>query len=391
MCLATGALEAKQQLAFRDFCKLLQSVFHFEFHDNLEQLKDLYSPMNPDRDTRKVGVYVDDGAVSFVDALNELLNAANYERLSQDAIEAAFEESSLFQVKLKIDFDDFEEVLLFTRGESEHTEEVKTLFGLIKKKITFSNFDRVVIYIKFKEGIAPEAAKGKPGSTLLKLFQNVPRADVEMLFPNTRVAMRTIDKFLIGIPALIGAGAIVTTKVGASLLLLGSFIGFWLGLSSEKVELDEARMIAILAGLAGLGSYIWKQFSNFKNRKLLFMQSLTQNLYFKNLDNNAGVFHRLIDDAEEEECKEAILAYFFLMMEQGFEDEQSLDAHIESWFKDRWQAEVDFEVDDALLKLTDLGLVKKSGSGLEVVDLVEACRLLDKRWDEYFKHNHMEA
>ena len=31
-----------------------------------------------------------------------------------------------------------------------------------------------------------------------------------------------------------------------------------------------------------------------------FLQTLTQNLYFKNLDNNAGVFYRLLDEAEEE-------------------------------------------------------------------------------------------
>ena len=36
------------------------------------------------------------------------------------------------------------------------------------------------------------------------------------------------------------------------------------------------------------------------------METLTRNLYFKNLDNNAGVFHRLANDAEEEESKEAI-------------------------------------------------------------------------------------
>tara|TARA_B110001469_G_C9327329_1_gene174897 strand:- start:313 stop:468 length:156 start_codon:yes stop_codon:yes gene_type:complete len=42
------------------------------------------------------------------------------------------------------------------------------------------------------------------------------------------------------------------------------------------------------------------------------MKTLTDNLYFKNLDNNTGVFHRLIDAAEEE-GKEVILAYYFLL------------------------------------------------------------------------------
>lgn len=387
MCLATGKLSGPDQMRFREFCRLLQSIFHFEYHENLEQLKDLYAPINPDRDTRKVGVFTEEVDVSFTETLHELLDKANYEKLSQQAIEAAFEESSLFQVKLKVDFDNFDEVLLFTRGESIHTEQVKMFFGLVKKEITFSNFDRVVIYIKYKDGVMPDAAKGKPGATMLKLFQNVPRADVEMLFPDTRVAMRNIDKLFIGVPAIVGAAAILTTKVGASLILLGSLLGFWLGLHSEEIELDEARMLAIIAGLGGLGSFIWKQFSNFKNRKLVFMQSLTQNLYFKNLDNNAGVFHRLVDDAEEEECKEAILAYYFLLAEGRATDEQDLDAQVEAWFSERWESEVDFEVDDALAKLKKLNLVEHSGDGLSVTSIENACELLDKRWDEYFKFN----
>jgi hypothetical protein len=146
-------------------------------------------------------------------------------------------------------------------------------------------------------------------------------------------------------------------------------------------------LIAILAGLGGLGSYLWKQFSNFKNRKLLFMQSLTQNLYFKSLDNNAGVFYRLIDDAEEEECKEAMLAYYFLLTQGAVVDAQALDEKIEAWFQNRWDCDVDFEVDDALGKLAKLGLADAVTNNLSACALDEACQLLDKRWDEYFAFN----
>jgi hypothetical protein len=35
------------------------------------------------------------------------------------------------------------------------------------------------------------------------------------------------------------------------------------------------------------------------------LEALKENLYFRNLDNDAGVFHHLLDAAEEEEVKEA--------------------------------------------------------------------------------------
>jgi hypothetical protein len=48
----------------------------------------------------------------------------------------------------------------------------------------------------------------------------------------------------------------------------------------------------------------------FKNRKIQFMKALSENLDFRNLDNDAGVFHFLLDAAEEEVTEE-VLAYHF--------------------------------------------------------------------------------
>lgn len=385
MCIAGGGLDGKEQMQFRAFCYLLQSVFHFEYHERLEALKDSYAPLNPDRDTRKVGVLLEDDDASFVDQLEVMLDKANYEALDNEALQRAFEESSLFKLRLHVDFDDFDEALIFVRGESLRQETVKRLFGLWKREIEFTNFDRVVVYIRFSERASGKHKGHAPGVTMLKMFQNVPRADIEMLFPNTRIGMRTIDKLMIGVPAVLGSGAVLTTKLGTSLLLLGALLGFWLGIYSTPVTLDQTTLVALAAGLGGLGSFVWKQFVNFKNRKLTFMQALTENLYFKNLDNNAGVFHRLVDDAEEEECKEAILAYYFLMR-HGAESDTELDGVIEQWFRDRWQADIDFEVEDALAKLTRLGLVTRSVGGLEVPALEKACSILDERWDEYFQY-----
>ena len=386
MCLASGGFSGTDQIKFREFSRLLQSVYHYEFHEKLENLKDSYAHLNPDRDTRKIGVFKEDDK-DFVRGLNELLDKANYEKLSDAGLHEAVHDTSIFKLQLHIELADFEEVLIYCRGESLHKEEVRSFFGLLKKQIEFSNFDRVVIYIKFSEEIISRQGHGTPGSTMLKMFQNVPEADIEMLFPNTRLGMRLIDKLMIGVPALIGGGAALTTKIGTSLLLLGSLFGYWIGISAEPVDLDNTTILALLAGIGGLGAYIWKQFMNFKNRKLMFMQSLTENLYFKSLDNNAGVFHRLIDDAEEEECKEAILAYYFLLTQPTLSSASKLDEKIEAWFSNRWDSEVDFEEEDAVEKLIQLGLIRSDINGLTALSIDGACKILDKRWDEYFSYH----
>jgi hypothetical protein len=390
MLLREGQLDAQEKEQFRQFCELLQSVFHFDYHRTLEDLKDAYAPLNPDRDTRKPTGIGQESSTQFAEQMASLLERANYTKLTDADLHRAFEEDSLFKLRLYVDFDDFEEVLLFTRGEHRKTEPYRRFFGLQSREVTFINFDRVVVYIKFKADTALNKRPDRVGITMLKLFQNVPKADIEMLFPNTQLGMRLIDKLIIGVPAIAGGIVALSTKVGASLLLLGALMGYWLGLSAEPVELTRAVALALIAGIAGLGSFIWKQFSNFRNRKLRFLQSLTENLYFKNLDNNAGVFHRLVDDAEEEECKEAILAYYFLLGDAQSRDRHELDRQIEAWFQKNWDCQLDFDIGDAVEKLERLDLLK-AGNGLKAQPLDAACHLLDQRWDNYFPGNRQGA
>ena len=386
MCLRENRL-AEREDSFRSLCRMLDQVFHFEFHRVLESLKAAYAGIDPDADTRKLDFETASSAPAFVESLDALLEKANYRRVKQADLNQALAESSLFKIRLQVDFDDFAEVSLFTRGESVKRAELGTWFGLRRKTVEFVNYERVVVYIKMRDDYEParqDFAGCRPGATLLKLFRNVPKADLEMLFPNTRVRMRLSDKLMIGIPAVVSGGIVVSTKLGASLVLLGSLLGYWLGLSQQPAELNQAGIMALLAGLAALAGYIWKQLSNFKNRKLRFMQALTQNLYFKNLDNNAGVFHRLVNDAEEEESKEAVLAYYFLLQAQDGLDKRSLDEKIEGWFESAWHCSLDFEIDDALDKLLQLGLVEEADGLLHAVPLAEGLRRLDRRWDDYF-------
>ena len=386
MCIQDGRLSGQED-TFRQLYYMLSSVFHFEFHQIIEALKNRYGPLDPDADTRPIVHAAPLPELDFVELLGGLLEKANYEPVSQYDLTQAMHEASLFQIRLQVDFSDFSEVLLFCRGESTRQETLRSWMGLIKKTITFTNYDRVVVYLRFREDLVLTKTPMplcRPGATMLKLFQNVPKADLEMLFPNTQVRMRMVDKLFIGIPAVISGGIVLTTKLGATLVLMGSLFGFWLGLHSQPVELNQATLIALLAGLGALGGYIWKQFSNFKNRKLRFMQTLTQNLYFKNLDNNAGVFHRLADDAEEEECKEALLAYYFLLMSSQPISKVELDRAIEAWMASQWQCDINFEIDDALNKLLALGLVEENKGRLTAIAIRAAIQKLDQRWDDYF-------
>ena len=359
MCLAEGRLDPQGRERLDSAMQCIESAFLLEFSELRTALKDAYGPLDPDADTRVVEAYRDPGAADSLAALlTQMLERANYDRVTREHVERALQKSSMFKVQLYVDMDDFQEALLYTRGATVRTEEVSRFFGLGREEIEFINFDRVVLYIRFKDEVDTESTLGgcQPGSTMLKLFQNVPAADMEMLFPNTRIGMRLMDKLLIGVPAIVSGGVVLTTKMGATLVLLGSLLGFWLGVSNEPVSLDRGAVIALLAGIGALGGYLYKQFSKYRNRKLKYTQALTENLYFKLLDNNAGVLYRVLDEAEESEVKESLLAYYFLLVADEPLTTAELDQNIEAWLAERWQCRLDFDVDDALGKLRRLSL-----------------------------------
>ncbi|PWS55476.1 TMEM143 family protein [Pseudoalteromonas sp. meg-B1] len=389
-------LTKDQQTSFKQLCELLASLIHFQYHGTLESLKNNYAPFDPNSDTRLINSVTDEQKAQcqrdFAKDFANVLNAANFEVITHQDLQDALNEESLFKVRLEVEFEDFEEVVFYRRGESQLSETITSFWGLRKKPLHFTNYDRVAVFIRFKDKAYFESKNKlpmgfEPSSTIVKLFQNVPKADLEMLFPNSEVRMRPIDKVIIGSSALIGGAVVLVTKLGASLLLLFALFAFWGGFSDKVVTMTQQHFITLAIGIGVFGSFVFKEWSKFKNRKIKFMKALSDNLYFKNLDNNAGVFHTLIDAAEEEDTKEALLAYSFLLKSKNGLSAHALDEQIETWFKSKYQCELDFEISDALEKLERMHLVTCTNTLYNAVNLERAKAILDERWDSLFQYN----
>ena len=389
-------LTKDQQTSFKQLCELLASLIHFQYHGTLESLKNNYAPFDPNSDTRLINSVTDEQKAlcqrDFAKDFANVLNAANFEVITHQDLQDALNEESLFKVRLEVEFEDFEEVVFYRRGESQLTETITSFWGLRKKPLHFTNYDRVAVFIRFKDKAYFESKNKlpmgfEPSSTIVKLFQNVPKADLEMLFPNSEVRMRPIDKIIIGSSALVGGAVVLITKLGASLVLLFALFAFWGGFRDEAVEMTQQHFITFAIGMGVFGSFIFKEWSKFKNRKIKFMKALSDNLYFKNLDNNAGVFHTLIDAAEEEDIKEALLAYTFLLKSKNGLSAHALDEQIETWFKTKYQCELDFEISDALEKLERMHLVTCTNTLYNAINLEHAKAILDERWDNLFQYN----
>jgi len=111
-----------------------------------------------------------------------------------------------------------------------------------------------------------------------------------------------------------------------------------------------------------------------------------------NLDSNGGVIHHLLDEAEEQERREAILAYYYLCRyagENGWSP-ANLDDYVELDLERLANLKVDFEIEVALDKLEKLNVVEKVDGRYRAHTIEKALEMLDWTWDNYFKYNNPE-
>jgi hypothetical protein len=180
--------------------------------------------------------------------------------------------------------------------------------------------------------------------------------------------MSNQDKLMLSLPAVAG-GIPILLNIYASITVLFLVIGFYLGTSASVEDKDSATAFAALGGILVLGGFVVQQWVKYQWKSLRYQSELTDNVYYRNINNNAGIFDYLIGAAEDQECKEAFLTYYFLHTADTPLTTDELDGRIEAWLRKTFGVEVHFAVNGALSKLEGLGLLRRQQERLFVSPL----------------------
>ena len=378
-----------QAQAFEQFARLYTGIYVLRLHDRLQSLKRMYEPFDPDA-TDAHGT-AEPELERLLAELHTLLTQANFRELGHDDITRSLESVSPVGLEVGVDLSDFAQLRVYSLGQDIQLSRSRHWRSLwLREQVAeVPVFRRLVLCVRFKsyaERVAETQAAGKTGwfvrrrlrlsraglpeaaergCTFLRLFKDIPHSDLETLFPNRRVRMRRGDKIKLGITS--GGGT--ASGVAAALTKLAA----------------AANPFAIAGAVVALAAVIFRQVTKIVNQRTRYMVVLTRSLYFHCLDNNFGVISRLVDAALEEESKEVLLAYCFLLQAPpGEYDEQQLDRAVEAYVHARFAVDVDFDVADGVRKLFDDGLLHTDADGkLRVVGLSDALQLLQERWRLY--------
>ena len=391
---AEGGLDVP---GFRQLARRLGAVFHYQYFEELERLREVYFHFDPEVDPQVSGAAPDIETAyrSLSDETVRILTEANFVEISHDEMMGAFAEHARVRVKLKAPVADYRDIRMFRRGHHVETIEVPTWFGLRKRKIDVVVYDDVVLMVATWPGHVTRSdarrlarsrrggQKIRSGAVLFKYFRHVARGDLEALFPNVRVVMSLFDQLTLGVPALVG-GVPILIKLASTLTVLFVVAGFYLGLSGTLRDNDWEQALAALSGLFALATFMLRQWGNFHRQSLIHQKQLTDNVYYRNVNNNSGIFSYLIGEAEDQDCKEALLAYHGLLTASAPLAPETLKARVEQLLAQRFGVSANFAIDAALTRLKELELVSETGDLFSALPLPDALSRLDEEWQAFF-------
>lgn len=377
MLAGDAALSSAERSQFLRFSEIYAATLHFEYKRLYESLKDLYAPFDPESTTLQVRnlsarertATLDD----LFDRVDELLRKANFIPLSEADLKRALAMASEWGINMEVDMTLFEKVRLYMRGDGVGQRAKRPWYAPWREVIAdVPTFSRLAVIIKMKKD------KRFPKNidtddVFLKYFKDIPQADIEMLLPGARIVMPGSHRWKLG----------------------GSIVGGFGAFVFQVIKTTTAVTATGLVGLIGLPfallGYGFRQYAGYQSARHACSLRLTESLYFQTLANNAGVLYCLLDEAEEQDAREALLAYFFLWKHAGPRGMTmaELDKAIEAFLGEKTRQDIDFEVDDALAKLEKLRIVSLDPSGrYTVLPIEETLERLDHLWDNQFTYNN---
>lgn len=368
-------LLANERNEFRKFASLILALLHHVYRQRHEQLTYLYAPLDPDRDTLLLSVPIasqrERVVTDLIIRLDDALRRANYHRLSQQDIERAMAAASQWGVRMRVDFKALNRIEVYARGNVIGQKSLRRWRSFFRfEMVDVQLYQRLVVIFRTEPNERDERFDTR--RLYLRMFKNIPQQDVEMVLPATRLRFTWWDHSSIVLPSIY---ALVTTlwrllRYVVFLTLIGLF---------KSLAMVVLSLFAIMFGLKSMFTYT-------VNRRRRYHLNVAQNLYYQSLDNNAGAMLRLLEEGEQQEACESVLAYFaaaiVLRQPEGVTLAE-IDEVCENIVREATSLRVNFDIEKAARELIQLGIFRVKEDRWFALPLMEANQRLDKIWDDF--------
>jgi hypothetical protein len=331
-----------------------------------------YAEIDPDRDTRPLDASDQQtqrqaDAARIAELSRQVLSDAGYSEVDRIELEHATAHSSEWGVPLHVDFDVFDLLLVYARGDilgRRNKRKWKNWFRETELEVPI--YQRVVVMFKLRAGSCTEDLL-EPHMLHLRMFKNVPKVDIDMLLPGTRVRITWFDRTRSIAPSLGGIGFQIYKVVR---------LAFFVAVITYSIA---AMIFGLTVAIIG---YVIRSVINYSQTRNRYMLNLTRSLYYQKLDTNAGVAYRLLYEAEAQRHREVLLAYYALFSAKEPISLRRLRRRSQRILRELAGIEVDFRAADAIKTLESWNLVSRFPDGtIAVCSPDDAMQRINTCWD----------
>jgi hypothetical protein len=391
---AEGGLSPADDAQFTQVCQLIAALFHHYANATLEKLKDLYLPLDPEAHPTQRSTSAGPVA-AFNQAFADALTQANFIEIPSQEIHTRAATRLMADLHVKASNAGIRRIRFYERGCRTERLSFRRWWRRKAAEIDADILDDVLLVVEFKTAaeIAREDKKAlekrpgvRNGAVMIKHFRNVARGELLTLHPGAQPTMRPRDQIALAVPALVG-GAPILLQLWPAMIVLFTVVSAYFGVRGAVDNDQLKKALASASLLLALGAFVMRQWVKYERQNLKYQKQLADVVYFRNVANNSGVLDALIGAGEDQDVKEAFLAYWALLRAGKPLAKPEIDSAVEELLRRRFGIDVDFEIGDALAKLERLALVERGdGDTLVAVPTIEALRRLDKVWDGLFDY-----
>ncbi|CAN6215462.1 unnamed protein product [Urochloa humidicola] len=255
-------------------------------------------------------------------------------------------------------------------------EIVKASFRILFGRSTLQEpaFQELIILYTDETAQSEKKDKSKMLPLQLKIYEKIPIPDLPVVFPHKKLSFRILDTVRLDIATVIGLLAYVVNYKFESLASSPS---------AFLLDIVAVSALLILVFRVALG---YKQ-----------TRDRYQTLYEKTLASGFGSVYFLLDASEQQQYKEAILAYAMLLCRKKYQvsSRASIRDTCEEFVYEKFKAKIEMPIDKAMETLVRLGLVielpTNGGSSVIGLPCSEAYDILRSRWDSLLEHRTEQA
>ncbi|CAF1302482.1 unnamed protein product [Adineta ricciae] len=331
----------EERLLFHELCEGFDSAVVQRYHPILNELKNLFNPLNPDHEAIVQHQSSDrnhlDNEYWLLQKVDDLLHRSNFTELPRNLLVEKFiiqNDSKSSNVNVKINGYDYDVLKFWILGRETipriELSRWKRLFGRSNPAVSGDYFKRVILAVRLKG----------QDRLYLKAFRDIPLQHLPQLLPVGKLQIGHFEQRLIWSTFFVATSTAVTHLI---------------------TTMANFHIPGLVEGGSGLTLLLtlWSIRSAYRS-KINYLSNMNRVLFYKNIASNKQLLAMIIDRAEDELSKEILLVYMIVLWRQRHNSDLTkkvLELEVENWIRSKTNANINFHGDQALEFLRKLGIL----------------------------------